>query len=807
MQAFRRDVVWAYRALRRTPAAALAAILVIALGTGANTAVLAIAYGILLRPLPTPEPSRIVVVSRQTKAGREVGTPLNEIEEWQRRVRSFSSMGAYTVVELSIRGLGEPRHAKTAVVTPSFFDVLRVAPRVGRAPSTSDPDDWMILASALANTAGGSGGSGAASALGKAATAGERGLQVSGVMPPEFALPADDVAAWLPAKPFGRIKLASGREVPRDFRLVARLKDGVTVAQARDDVQRAFDEGNTKPEDRHVALVKTLDEVLFGKVRPVLKALTVGAMLVLLVTCANVATLLVSRAVARHRDLAVRLSLGASPWHLARTALAESLLVAGAGSAAGIVIATACVRLFVAVAAGAVPRLAAIAVDLPVLAGTVFTALVVTVICGLAPAAHALRSDFVSASKGSRASASRAVRLTRHGLIVAQIAASVVLLAGAGLMARTVSGLLADGAGANPDRVLVARLVLADTPRFDVASRMPIITEVLRAIRAVPGVEHAALGTNIPPRGSDITFSVQITEKGKLEDHRVHLAAVSSSYFAAVGTKVLEGHAIGEMDELRDGPVIVLSESAARLLSPGVKRDAGASLVGLELPWPLPAGVGGGKRPLVVGIVEDAKYLGLDTPPSEGIYARWKDLPASVGHLVVRTSGDPMLVADTIRRTVRNVDPSLPITNVHTLREEYALSITDRRVRLMPAAGFGLLAVAVAMVGLGGLLVRAISERRRELAIRAVIGASPADAVRTIVCEGALLAVIGLAIGVAGAAAAAKSLESFLYGVKPLDPLTFVGVALFVSAAALATSFLAAWRAARIQPLELLQSE
>ena len=807
MGAFCRDVVWAYRALRRTPAAALAAILVIALGTGANTAVLAIAYGILLRPLPTPEASRIVVVSRQTKAGREVGTPLNEIEEWQRRVRSFSSMGAYTVVELSIRGLGEPRHAKTAIVTPSFFDVLRVAPRVGRAPSTSDPDDWMILASTLANTAGGSGGSGAASALGKAATAGERGLQVSGVMPPEFALPADDVAAWLPAQPFGRMKLGSGREVSRDFRLLARLKDGVTVAQARDDLQRAFDEGNTKPEDRHVALVKTLDEVLFGKVRPVLKALTVAAMLVLLVTCANVATLLVSRAVARNRDLAVRLSLGASPWHLARAALAESLLVAGAGSAAGIVIAIACVRLFVAAAAGAVPRLAAIAVDLPVLAATVFTALVVTVICGLAPAAHALRSDFVSASKGSRASASRAVRLTRHGLIVAQIAASVVLLAGAGLMARTVSGLLADRAGASPDRVLVAKLVLAETPRFDVASRLPIITEMLRAIRAVPGVEHAALGTNIPPRGSQISFSVQIQEKGKFEDHRVHLAAVSSGYFAAVGTRVLEGHAISEADELRDGPVIVLSESAARLLSPGVKRDAGASLVGLELPWPLPAGVGGGKRPLVVGIVEDAKYLGLDTPPSEGIYARWKDLPASVGHLVVRTSRDPMLVAETIRRTVRNVDSSLPITNVHTLREEYALSITDRRVRLMPAAGFGLLAVAVAMVGLGGLLVRAISERRRELAIRAAIGASPVDAVRTIVREGTLLAVIGLAIGVAGAAAAAKSLESFLYGVKPLDPLTFVGVALFVSAAALATSFVAAWRAARIQPLELLQSE
>ena len=799
MHSFLRDATWGYRALRATPAAALAAVLTIGLGTGANTAVFAVAYGVLLRPLPCPEPSRVVVVSLHAPNGNEFGVPLTEIEDWQGRVQAFEATAAYTVVELTVRGIGAPRLVRTGLVTPSFFDVLRVAPRAGRSPSASDPDEWMVLGSPLPGEA--LLGQGSAALLGRPVTAGDYGFHVTAVMPPEFGFPAEDVAAWIPAAPLGRLRLASGKEVPRVFRLMARLKDGVTVERARDDAQRAFSEVVTGRTDRGTTQVRSLDDVLFGRVRPALNALVLAALLVLLVACGNVATLLVSRAVGRHRDLAVRLALGAGSWGLARGALAESLLIAVAGSALGIALALACVRLFVHAATGVVPRLDAIAVDLPVLAAAVLTAFGVTLICGLAPAVHAIRSDFAPAFSGSRASASRGARLTRRALIVAQIAISIVLLSGAGLIARTVSGLLSDRGGADPDHALVAKLILADSARFDLTSRVPAIREVLRTVRALPGVEHAAIGTNIPPRVSQITFGVETESNGRSESHRVHLASVTGDFFPALGTRVLEGHGIDEADERRDGPVIVLSESAARLLSPG------RSLVGRELPWPLPAGAGKGRRPLVVGTVADVKYGGLDAPAFAAIYTRWADLPASVGHLVVRTSGDPALLASTLGRTLRKADPSLAVGDIRTLRQEYATSIAERRMRLVPAAGFALLAMAVALVGLGGLLARAVAERRRELAIRTVLGASPADAVAVVVREGVLLAAAGVILGLGAAVAAANWLKSLLYGVSPLDPLTFVAVALLVSAAAVLTSFLSARRAARIEPLELLRSE
>lgn len=264
---------------------------------------------------------------------------------------------------------------------------------------------------------------------------------------------------------------------------------------------------------------------------------------------------------------------------------------------------------------------------------------------------------------------------------------------------------------------------------------------------------------------------------------------------------MVEGHGIGESDEQRDGPVIVLSQSAARLLSPD------KTLVGSELPWPLPAGAGKGRKPFVVGTVPDVKYGGLDAPAFGAIYTRWVDLPSNDGHLVVRIPEDPSLLAPALRKTLREVDPSLAVGEIRTLRQVHATSLADRRIRLIPAAGFAGLAVALALVGLGGLLARAVTERRRELAITTALGASPAGAVGLIVREGAMLAAADVVLGLAAGAGAARWLTSLLHGVSPLDPLTFGGVALFVTAAALLTSFLSARRAAKIEPLDLLRSE
>lgn len=798
MRAFLRDIASGYRALRATPAAALAAVLTIALGTGANTAVFAVAYGVLVRPLPCPDPSRIVVVSIHSVGGYEIGVPLRDIQQWQRQVRVFDTTSAYSVTELTVRGLGEPRIVRTALVTPSFFQVLRVNPVAGRAPSDSDLDSWMVLGSLLSASAGPE--REAADLLGQPISAGDLQVQVSAIMPHDFGFPADDVDAWIPAAPLERIALASGKDIPRNFRLMARLKAGVTLQQAAADAERAFQEIDRTWSNRATTKVKTLDELLFGNVRAALNALVVAGILVLLVACANVASLLVSRAAGRTRDLAVRKSLGASASQLLRAALAETLLIAAAGSALGIGLAMAAIRVFVHTAAGAIPRLNAVAIDLPVLTTTVLIAVGVTLICGIAPAVHAVRSDF-GPLRASRASASRGVRFTRRALIVAQLALSIVLLCGAGLLGRTVLALLSDHAGVDPDRALLVRLRLSDSPRFDLASQMPAIRETLRRVRALPGVDHAAISTNIPPRLSQLMFSVRVVTNGKEIDHRFSLASITSDFFDALGTPIIEGRTLDEADEARDTPVVVVSQSAARVLSPD------RSLVGTQLNWALPAGAGRGLRPFVVGVVPDVKYGGLDTPAFGAIYTRWVDLPSSVGYLVLRSSGDPSRLVDTIRKTIRDVNPSLPLTDIRTLREEYATSIVDRRTRAIPAAGFAGLAIAVALVGLGGLVSRAVTERRRELAIRMAIGASPAKAVRILVREGLVLSGTALILGLGAAAASAKWLESLLYGIRPLDPTTFVGAGLVVTSAALLTSFLCARRAARIVPLELLRAE
>ena len=800
MRAFLRDVVGGYRALRATPAAALAAALTIALGTGANTAVFAVAYGVLVRPLPFPDPSRIVVVSMHATGGYEIGVPLKQIQEWQQRVRTFETTGAYSVTELTMRGLGEPQIVRTALVTPSFFHVFQIMPVAGRAPADSDSDSWMVLGSKLSASAGRTPHD-AASVLGTPISVGDLAVQATAIMPRDFTFPADDVGAWIPAAPLERIALASGKDIPRSFRLMARLKEGVNLQQAADDTERAFQEIDPTWKGRATTKVRQLDDVLFGTVRPALNALLVAGILVLLVACANVAALLVSRAAGRTRDLAVRKSLGASASQLVRAALAESLVIAAAGSILGVGLALLGVRLFVNTATGAIPGLNGVAIDLPVLVVTLLVAAGVTVTCGLAPAVYAVRSDFGPAFRSTRVSASRGVRFTRRALIVAQLAMSIVLLCGAGLLGRTVFTLLSDRAGADPDRALLVRLRLSDSPRFDLASQMPAITEMLRRVRQLPGVEHAAVSTNIPPRLSQIMFSVRVVTNGKEVDNRFSLASITGDFFDALGTRIVEGRALNDADEARDAPVVVLSESAARVLSPD------RSLVGTQLSWPLPAGAGRGQRPFVVGIVPDVKYGGLDVPAFGAIYTRWVDLPSSVGYLIVRTSGDPSRLTDAIRRTIRDVNPSLPLTDIRTLRQEFATSIVDRRVRVIPAAGFAVLAVAVALVGLGGLLARAVAERRRELAIRMAVGASPAGAVGIFVREGLLLSGIALILGLGAAMAAARWLESLLYGIRPLDPFTFVGVGLLVSVAALLTSFLAARRAARIQPLELLRSE
>jgi putative ABC transport system permease protein len=796
------DLRVAVRSLSATRATTAAAVLVLALGTGINTAVLAVTYGILLRPLPYPDASRVAVIALRGTEGGDTGVPADQFEEWQRRLRSVEAVGAYSVGEFTLRGLGEPRVVRAGLVRGDFFKVLGTRPVQGRW-GDAGAEDWVVLSGRLATLVGGQ-----HARLGEAVTIGQGHYGLTAVMPDSFAFPTGEVTAWLPSSSRTAIGFG-GRADARSFRLVARLKPGVTLAQAADDATRVAGEleqarVSADPNAKRTpprAIVTSLDDVLTGAVRPVLGALSGAALLVLLVACANVASLLVGRASTRAHEVSVRLALGARPWHLVRGVMAESLVVAVAASLVGVLVGLGLVKLFVGLAAGVFPRLDSVSVDLPVLAGSAAIAFLVALACGAAPALRAARGSVAPALRAATTSSRPAQRL-RGGLTAAQIGLSIVLLAGAGLAAQTVSRLLDQARGIDTGNVLSLRLVMTDTTTFAATNRVSFVQNLVERVGALPGVRVAGVGSGLPPRVGPLSMGVRVVLDGHATFQTMTLMSVTPGYLRALGARLIRGRLFADADLQATEPVALLSESTARHLSP--RQDP----VGRPLVFPLPGRVPGqSRRPQVVGIVGDTKYAGLDATSAGAIYVLWPDLPAGVGYLVIKADRDPALVTPAVRRLVRELDPSLPVPEVRTLDDEVLASIADRRLRLVPAAAFGALALVVALVGLSASMTRAVSERRRELAIRGALGSSPSRTLRMILLEGAAVTAAGVVAGLGLAAAMARAVTALLYGVSAFDPVTFGGVAALVGGSAVAVCYLSARRVLRIDLIELLRTE
>jgi hypothetical protein len=342
---------------------------------------------------------------------------------------------------------------------------------------------------------------------------------------------------------------------------------------------------------------------------------------------------------------------------------------------------------------------------------------------------------------------------------------------------------------------------MADTTTFAANARAPYVSQVLERVRVLPGVQSAGIGSTLPPRVSPLQMGINVEVKGRSNFQVLTLASVTPGYFAALGARVVRGRTFTDGDVGGAGPVAVLSESAARHLFPN------HDLVDRALPFSLPPIAGRARRPRIIGIVGDIKYAGLDSASSGTVYLLWNDLPAGTSYLVVRGSQDPLALAPALRRVIRDADPSMPVPEVRSLDDEILRSIADRRLRVLPAASFAILALAVALVGLSAVSSRAVAERRRELAIRGALGATPGGNLRMIVGEGAQWTALGVVIGLAAAGAVGRMLATLLYGVSPHDPATFAAVAVLVAAAAVGTCYLAARRALQQDLLELLHAE
>jgi predicted permease len=545
--------------------------------------------------------------------------------------------------------------------------------------------------------------------------------------------------------------------------------------------------------------VVSLKEDVGAAVRPALVAFAIAAAIVLLIACANVATILVGRTLGRGRELAVRRALGATPRQLLAGVIAESVLVTTAGAVLGIVIAVVSVRLVTQWAAGIVPRLSEIQVDWVALAFAVGS----TVVAALLSALPAFRiTGLASATlRVSGAGSARIDRRTRGTLIVAQIALAVVLLAGGTLLARTIVGLLNGELGVTAHGTVVSQLMLTSGTSFSAADRGPLLDQVLDRIRSLPGVRAAGAGSNLPPDNSSIEMRVRLTGPNGEQVHHLSLGSATPGYLPALGARIVDGRDFARGDEGAERIVAVISESAARSLMPEF-----SSPVGRELPMSVP-GLRARGRPRVIGVVRDIRYSGLHAPADATVYVMWSELAVGRMFLAVRTDLDPGAVASSLRAILREHDSRQPLLPVRTLEEVVARSVADRRFRAWLGGSVALLAFAVAMVGLAGSLIRIVSERRAELAIRAALGATPARAVWTIVSEGATVAFIGVAVGGVGALAAGRALRTLLHGVSPHDPVTLAGVCAFVAGVSVLTCYGAARRAARVDPLILLRAE
>ena len=750
------DVRYAARSLIRQPGTTALTVSILALGLGVNTAVLAVAWGVLWRPLPYPAADRLVTVAQvYAERGSESGVRLDRIDEWNRRLGTMRVAG-YAARERVVRGAGPPRVMEVVNVTGDFFEVVGMPASQGVAPRFASGDGRAVISASLARTLEVESDE---SALGRALTVGEGRYEVAAVMPAGFGFPSAEVDVWL-----GEPAVAPAGWAY--YQLVGRLREGSTLAQARDDATRVTRETLEYRPDLYSASVRPVDETLRGELRPVLRLSIAAALLVLVVACANAATLLIGRSVVRSREFAIRIALGSGLARLARAALIEGLAMAAGGLVLGLAAAWAGLRLFAAAAAGVMPRVDAIALEPPVvLAGLVLT-LLAGVACGGASAAGAVRGDGAVLRGGTAEIGSRTSRRLRAGLVAAQIALSIVLLTGAGLLVRTVDRLLDEDGGFEPRQALSARLMLADRPLVEGDDHNAFVETLLDRVRSLPGVQAAGVGSLLPPDDTPIPieFHYDIGDGSPTREIVLSFGAVTPGYFAALGARLRDGRRFEAADDFADPGPVMLSETAARFVYPDEEA------VGRPLYYGAIPALGIARRAPIVAVVDDMKYQGLAAPRTGSIYVPWRRAPTGVSHLVVRTTGDPLALAPAVRDLIRTLNPSLPVPDVRTLEDHVAGSIADRRLRVLPAAGFAALALAVAMVGLFGALARAVAERRHELAIRAAVGASPGRLVGLVLRSALAVTGAGLAAGLLAAAATGRGLAALLYGVGSLRP-------------------------------------
>jgi putative ABC transport system permease protein len=795
------DVVLAVRALRTHPGFSVVAILTLALGIGANSAIFSVVNAVLLRPLPFADPSRLVMVFA-TDAARGDQYDVASYPaflDWQEQNRSFASMAAFTNRQLIVGVGGDFVYARGKAITPNLFDLLGVAPALGRSFRDFRPGapDVVVLSHAFWARSFGA----RPEAVGETIRIDDRVRTIVGVMPPGFHVEGDYERYYEP--------LAADSSRGHGFlHVAARLRPGVSVAQARDDMNAIADRLAHAYPRQHTGVgahVVPMSTALAKNVRFGLLVMLGVVALVLFIACANVAGLMLARGAARHRELAVRAALGAGRWRIARQLLTESAVLALAGGALGLVAAGWTTRALVSALSDqyVVPRLAETRTDVSVLAFTLAISIATGLAFGAGPAIAAWSPDLNDALRdGARgASGVRAPRL-RRGLIVLETALALVLLAGAGTLLKTLLTLRATPPGFDTTDVLKADLLLPLPKYAAFGDRARFYESAQQRVRALPGVRSAAFVSDLPLNGSSDSLGFHIVgrpDPAAGKPFRCGFNMATAGYFATLGIPIEAGREFDDSDRAATLPVVIVNATAARTYWPG------ESPLGRQIALPGPRG--SSQTLTVVGVAGDVHHAGLGIPPRPEMYLATLQAPLDWpwSSIVVRTHGDPARLADSLKAALASIDATVAVQRIDTLAAVVALSMIEPRVYTLLLGAFAALAVLLAAIGLYGLMAYSVSQRRHELGIRLALGATRVEVMRLVVREGAWLVAAGALVGLAGAAAATRLIASLVKGAQPNDPATLAAVTMVLLAAALTASYLPARRAARVDPIAALR--
>jgi putative ABC transport system permease protein len=803
LESFIMDVRYGMRSLLKKPGFTITAVVALALGIGANTAIFSVINGVLLRSLSYANPDKIVMVweqSARSNGQKNVISPANFLD-WKAQAKSFEHLAAVLVRPAILTGLREPEEIKVQFVSQSFFAVLGVQPVIGRTftPEEDRPnnDTVIILSHGLYQTRFGAN----PQILGQSVTLNGRVRTVIGVMPPGFHFLDDKVQAWIPMAldPAVNYREVSGRYM----QAVARLNPGVTIQQAQAEmtgIAKQIEQANPKFNPGWGVLLVPLHEEIVGEIRPILIVLLAAVAFVLLIACANVANLLLSRAAARQKELALRAALGAGRMRLVRQMLTESVLLALMGGVLGVLLAYWGIRLLIGFGPDNIPRLDEISIDLRVLAFTFGISLLTGVLFGLVPALQASRPDLNDALKeGSRGSTGGRSRTLRNVFVVTEVALALILLIGAGLMIRSFMQLQSVETGFNAENVLTMRAQLPKKKYPEPHNIVDFFAQAEQRIAAIPGVQAVGAISYLPLTGLASRDGFKIIGQPPPkpgEEPGVEVRVVTPTYFQAMGIPLLKGRLLNERD-VKETRVLLINETMAKRYFPNTDPIGKQ----IEVSWD------GSGPDEIVGIVGDIREGALNKEPEPAIYWSHAREPYSTMALVVRTSGDAARFGAAVQKEIRAIDPEQPIADVRTLKQVIAKSIARPKFNTLLLAIFAGVALVLASVGLYGVMNYSATQRTHEVGIRMALGATRGDIMRLVVGNGMLLTLIGIGIGVVASIGLTRVMQSFLFGVGATDAVTFIAVSALLIVVALIANYIPARKATRVNPVIALRYE